>query len=113
MQIHSLDFDDFYDISYYLIGIHTTVEDYKLAYLLNKTLQIKLYKTNDLDFKNKNNNAKFSLFEYHNKKLDQKWFLIHNVNNQTIVTNQSELFAEQNIKSYLIPENKKVDDLLK
>ena len=38
MQIHSLGFDDFSEDEYSLIGIHTALEDFKLAYLLNKNL---------------------------------------------------------------------------
>ena len=38
MQIHALGFGDFCEDEYSLIGIHTALEDYKLAYLLNKNL---------------------------------------------------------------------------
>ena len=46
MQIHSLSLDVFEE-EYSLIGIHTTLEDYKLAYILNKRLGIKLGKCRD------------------------------------------------------------------
>ena len=38
MQIHSLGLDSLCEDEYSLIGIHTTLEDYKLAYLLNRIL---------------------------------------------------------------------------
>ena len=38
MQVYSLDIDDFNEDNYTLIGIHTALEDFKLAYLLNKNL---------------------------------------------------------------------------
>ena len=38
MQIHSLEFEDFYEDNYTLIAIHTSLEDFKLAYLLNRSL---------------------------------------------------------------------------
>ena len=38
MQIHSLGLEDFYEDNYTLIGIHTALEDFKLAYLLNNNL---------------------------------------------------------------------------
>ena len=41
MQIHALDFNISFEEEYTLIGIHTALEDYKLAYLLNKNLQRK------------------------------------------------------------------------
>ena len=40
MQVYSLDIDDFNEDNYTLIGIHTALEDFKLAYLLNKNLDI-------------------------------------------------------------------------
>ena len=39
MQIHSLEINDFSDDNYTLIGIHSTLEEYKLAYLLNQKLK--------------------------------------------------------------------------
>ena len=39
MQIHALGLGDFCEEEYSLIGIHTALEDYKLAYLLNKNLK--------------------------------------------------------------------------
>ena len=47
MQIHSLGFNDFYEDDFSLIGIHTTLEDYKLAYLLNKNLKINFIKSKE------------------------------------------------------------------
>ena len=44
MQIHSLSHDSYFEDEYSLIGIHTTLEDYKLAYLLNKNLSTNFYK---------------------------------------------------------------------
>ena len=39
MQVHSFDIEDFCEDNYTLIGIHTALEDVKLAYLLNKHLK--------------------------------------------------------------------------
>ena len=48
MQLLTFDLED----DYLLIGIHSTEEDYRLAYLLNKHLQLKLArKPQDLDYK--------------------------------------------------------------
>ena len=41
MQVHSLVLDDFYKEEHSLIGVHTALEDYKLAYSLNQQLKIK------------------------------------------------------------------------
>ena len=40
MQVHSLDIEDFYEDNYTLIAIHTALEDFKLAYLLNNNLEL-------------------------------------------------------------------------
>ena len=51
MQVHSLDIEDFYEDNYTLIGIHTALEDFKLAYLLNSNLNTRFLKAHfNLDF---------------------------------------------------------------
>jgi hypothetical protein len=52
MALHKLLVDDFIDTTYSLMAIHCTLEDYRVAYLLNQYLQIKLKRNpQDLDFK--------------------------------------------------------------
>ena len=71
MQIHSLGFDDLYEEEYSLIGIHTTLEDFKLAYLLNKNISTSFHKLkNDLTIENQQIKASFSMFKYENPKYD-------------------------------------------
>ena len=51
MALHRLQVDDFYDESFKLLAIHCRLEDYRLAYLLNKNLNLNLKrKDEDLDF---------------------------------------------------------------
>ena len=79
MQIHSLELDDFSDDNYTLIGIHSTLDEYKLAYLLNQKLATRFSRAGyNLDFENKNNNASFSIYEFINTKFSHNWFLISN-----------------------------------
>lgn len=68
MAVHKLILDDiFEDVSCTLIAIHCAIEDYRLAYLLNKYLNITLSrKPKDLDF-NKGI-TKYALFEYEDQK---------------------------------------------
>ena len=115
MQIYSLEIDDFSDNNYTLIGIHSTLEDYKLAYLLNSTLKTSFKKASySLDFENKNNNASFSIYEFENRKLDTNWFLISNTyKNISKPEDTNGLFVESETTTYLIPEKKKVDFFLK
>lgn len=110
MQHLTFDLED----DYLLIGIHSTEEDYKLAYLINKHLNFKYtrYKEN-LDFHN--SNAEFPLFEYKNEKTLINYYLINNkflnVNNKQFTDG---LFGgNYSTTTFLIPEKKKVDYLLK
>ena len=114
MQIHSLDLEDFCEEEYSLIGIHTTLEDYKLAYLLNKQLKISFKKANfNLDFENKKNNASFSIFEYTNIKYDFELFLISNSIKEEKKSTLSGLPLFTETKTYLIPEKKNIDFFIK
>jgi len=114
MYIHSLDFDDFCEEEYYLIGIHTTLEDYKLAYLLNKQLKTNLTKeVYSLDFETEKKNASFSVFSYTNYTYDFDWFLISNSYKSERKIQLSQLLLSSEIKTYLIPEKKGVDFFIK
>ncbi len=114
MQIHSLELDDFSDDNYTLIGIHSTLDEYKLAYLLNQNLETRFTRANyNLDFENKNNNASFSIYEFINPKFSHNWFLISNQYTNHIEGVSLGLFQTNEITTYLIPEKKKVDYFLK
>jgi hypothetical protein len=112
MNMHSLELAD----DYSLIGIHTTEEDYRLAFLINKYLNTKFCKyKDDLDFKN--SIASFSIFEYINETNRLTNYLISNkfIGNEK-VTSETNLFSNEVSFSqtlYLISEKKKVDYFLK
>ena len=62
---------------YNLIGITSTLEDYRLTYLLNKNLEILLARqANNIDFKDKN--CSFKLFNYVCNITFSSWSLIAN-----------------------------------
>jgi hypothetical protein len=114
MQIHSLGLDDFCEEEYSLLGIHTALEDFKLAYLLNKSLGTSFYKSReDLNFENQRKKASFSIFNYASVKYDFDWFLIANSSKRENQTESNELLLTSETKTYLIPEKKKVDFFLK
>ena len=114
MQIHSLELNDFSDDNYTLIGIHSTLEEYKLAYLLNQKLNTRFVLANySLDFQNKNNNAIFSIYEFINTKFSQSWFLISNKYSNNLDEISTGLFQSNEITTYLIPEKRRVDFFLK
>lgn len=96
MAIKKLVLNDFLEEeSFSLIGIHCTIEDYRLAYLLNKTLDLKLSRqANDVD--NNNQQTTFSIFQWEDKAQFKTWNLVSNtckvVNNQ-IDNNLDSLFS--------------------
>ncbi|WP_111308873.1 IPExxxVDY family protein [Confluentibacter sediminis] len=118
MAVHRLILDDFFEeASYTLIAIHCTVEDYRLAYLLNDYLKIHLTrKPSDLDYNN--GKSTFSIFEWEDPKYLITWNLVHNVCKSELYqkANQHSLFdSEEKITKtfYLIPEYKRVNYFLK
>ncbi|PCH73299.1 MAG: hypothetical protein COB98_10845 [Flavobacteriaceae bacterium] len=99
---------------YALVGIHSSEEDYRLAFLFNQVLKASfvLSKTS-LDFKNKT--VQFPIFEWENEADYCCQYLIGN--KQITNTEQSDgydLFSGNiNTINYLIPEKKKIDFFLK
>lgn len=111
MQVYSLDIDDFNEDNYTLIGIHTALEDFKLAYLLNKNLDTHFSKaTYSLDFESK---ASFSVYNYINKEYDFEWYLISNSFTEERTNALDTIVLATETKTYLIPEKKKVDFFIK
>jgi hypothetical protein len=114
MQIHSLVLDGLCEEEYALIGIHTTLEDYKLAYLLNKNLRTGFYKAKEnVTFEELNKKSSFSLYNCGNNKYDFEWFLLANSSKIENQTASSSLLISSETKTYLIPEKKKVDFFIK
>ncbi|MFV0539987.1 MAG: IPExxxVDY family protein [Aestuariibaculum sp.] len=119
MAVHKLKLDDFMDESpYSLIAIYCAVEDYRLAYLLNKYLRIKLSRkiTNSTL---KDTDPLFSVFEWKDTKTLTTWNLVSNTCKTELLQEnkdiQSLFSAQEKIITthYLIPEYKKANYLLK
>lgn len=111
-KIHSFDFE--YDHNYTLIGIHSTLEDFRIAYFLNKNLNTNLKRfKNDLDFPSKK--CSFSLFIYENVSTFTSWSLIANkyVFVNSVMSYDNNLFKEESKTSFLISEKKQVDYFIK
>jgi hypothetical protein len=120
MAIHKLDLGEFDEIDYHLIAIHTSLEDYKLAYFINQKLQINLgINKNEIQINIKEGETKFSRFSYQNIEKTISWNLIQNKNeviqhnNDNIQNLFSNITMEVSTKVYLLPEFKKVDYFLK
>ena len=114
MQVYALEMDDFCEEPYSLIGIHSTLEDYKLAYLMNRNLNTRFNKaTEDLEFKRDQKKASFSIYNYENTNDGFDLFLIANSYRRENQTVSNELLLTTETKTYLISEKKKVDFFLK
>jgi len=120
MAIHKLDLGEFDEIDYCLIAIHTSLEDYRLAYFINQKLHVNLNKSNkEIQITIKEGEAHFSRFHYYEKKKEISWDLIQNKNEviQQQKKESQDLFSnismEVATKVYMLPEFKKVDYFLK
>lgn len=102
-----------YEHDYNLIAINSTLDDYRLAFFLNKNLEIQLERqTNNLDFIDEN--CSFSLYNHDCNITFSSWSLVANkhifISKNTEKTN---LFTEETKISYLLNEKKGVDFFLK
>lgn len=114
MQIHALDFEDFSEEKYALIGIHTPLENYKIAYLLNQQFKINLKKESyTLDIQKKECIVSFDVYSYENTTYDFHWYLIENSCSQENTTIAHNALFSSETKNYLIPEKKNIDFFLK
>ena len=113
MPVYELGFNDFLSDEYSLLAIHTILEDYKLAYLLNKLLSHSFQKSDfNLD-KNSKNDVKTSYSIYEYSCIEYDFFLIKNAFKNNKITRGVSLFNENYFTDYLVPERKKVDFFLK
>ena len=120
MALRKLSLGAFDEIDYNLIAIHTSLEDYRLAYFLNQRLGINLSKSaNEIQISVKEGETNFSRFSYTVKETNIRWNLIQN-NSEVIYSQNGEklnLFfnvpMQMATKVFLLPEFKKVDYFLK
>lgn len=113
MALHKIQITDFSSIDYELIAIHTSIEDYRLAYFLNKELNIHLKKNNqNIEIKTIEGKSAFTHFFYDDEKTDVQWSLIEN---KTTIASEKKttLFENLDITVFLLPEYKKADFLIK
>lgn len=120
MAVHRLLIDDFVTIDYGLVAIHSSLEDHRLAYFINRELSILLEKSNhDIGVTINEGESCFSRFIFENPDDDSMWNLIQN--KAKVVSMQSNtstsLFEDTDMSLttsvFLMPELKKVDYVLK
>jgi len=120
MAVLKLHLDEFDEIDYDLIAIHSVMEDYRLAYFLNQKLPVVLSKSEEeIGVTVKEGEAFFLKFIFNDFKNDIVWSLIPN-KDEIVIKKKSvgqNLFLNTAVeiatKVYLLPELKKVDYFLK
>lgn len=120
MAIHRLLIDDFVTADYGLVAIHSSLEDYRLAYFINRQLELRLEKSPcDIGVKVREGESSFSRYTFEDPADDSLWNLIQNKNR--VISAQgntpASLFNDTGLSIstsvYLMPEFKKVDYVLK
>ncbi len=119
MPAHKLVLDEVFEEAYKLIAIHCSVEEYKLAFLLNKHLNLRLARSSkDIDFHIKGEHVLFALYKFEDQFKYCDYYLVSNISKAEDLStaNPNSLFGEKERtikKSYLLPEFKNVDFFLK
>lgn len=119
MQSHKLVLDEVAHQPFRLIAIHSHIEDFKLAFILNKNLHLRLSRTrNDVDLYQKSKRSLFTLYGFDDYVHYCKYYLVSNTSIEQSATSSgtNSLFDEQEMAihtTYLLPELKKVDFFLK
>lgn len=114
MQVHTLSYEDLQYNDYHLIGIHSAVEDYRLAYFINVHLKVNLHRSkSDIDLNSRAHEAYFTLYEYIDANNDENWQLVSNVYKTKLKNKTISLFSENETRLFLLPEKKKIDFILK
>ncbi len=120
MAVHKIYIEDFEEDDYHIIAIHTSLEDYRLAYFLNRDIEIQLHKSElDIQSKVKEGQTSFARFTYKDIEKVITWDLVQNKNVVLGTENNitTDLFSNSKNSfsslAYLLPEYKKVDFFLK
>ncbi|CAM3335357.1 IPExxxVDY family protein [Aequorivita lipolytica] len=120
MANHKLIFDEDFEEPYTLIAIHCSEEAYKLGYLINQHLKLKLKRSHtDLDFSTEGLLITFPLYDFEDVYKYTHFYLVANKCKSVNAVLQSsgglfaEMVSEKATVHYLLPEFKKVDYFLK
>ena len=120
MAVFKLHLDEFDEVDYELIAIHTSLEDFRLAYFLNQKLPIILSKNkNKIGVVTEEGEVLFSKFTFNTTSNDIRWSLVQNKNEiiSRKKSTEQNLFLNKEVeietKVFLLPELKKIDYFLK
>ena len=113
---HKLNLNQFSE-NYYLIAIHSDLDEFRLAFFLNDKLSIGLIRKNN-DIILHENKSNYSIYEYLDEAMFLKWIFFSNKSLVAEKTSNNELlnlFSQENIvqnKINLINQPKGVDYFL-
>ncbi len=120
MAVYKLNLEEFETEAFHLIAIHTTMEDSKLAFLINQKLDVLLKKNkNTIQITTKNGEAQFDGFCFYDAKKTIQWDLVQNqtslikMQKSTTTNLFSETITAFSTNVFLLPEHKKADYFLK
>ena len=111
MAIHKINSSDLEE-DYVLIAIHCNSEPYKLAFEINLKLKTKLEKS-VLDISFKGDHSVFELYKHLSETYNTRLYLISNKSKNNTDLKVQSLFDDLSISTFLVPELKKADFLLK
>ncbi|GGD21395.1 IPExxxVDY family protein [Flavobacterium orientale] len=119
MAVHKLVIDDFEEADFQLIAIHTTLEDYRLAYFINQNLPILLSRSKkEIQTSFQTIKTGFTRFVFEDPDNQIAWNLIENKKEIAISQKNKGQTLFENTEEftntlYLVPEYKKVDFFFK
>ncbi|WP_108804679.1 IPExxxVDY family protein [Aquimarina sp. Aq107] len=121
MAIQRLILDTLEDDDYDLIAIHSSLASYRLAFALNKYIDLRLFrKDQDIKFEYDAQSASFPLFQYHDHFQYNTYSLLGNKFKTKVKSDSApteglfaEAMEERYVTKHLIPELKNVDYFLK
>lgn len=119
MQAHKMLLDAVEEEGFKLIAIYSNVEEYRMAYLLNKNLKLGLKRERqDIDFNHQSIQALYARYNYKDPKNFRNFNLVANKfkGQPKKILSSGSLFVEEEVTPLevnLIPEYKKVNFFLK
>jgi len=120
MTNHKLILEDDFQDEFSLIAIHCSEESFKMAYMLNKNIPLRLVrKPLDVAFSDKGLEITFPIFEYEDERTYFLYNLVANKTKSLTVKGHSsgglfkDVASEKTITTYLLKEFKNVDYFLK
>lgn len=119
MQLHKTLLEDVEEDEFGLIALYGDIEEYKMAYLLNKYLKLQLKRERrDIDFNHRSVEAYYAHYSFKDFKNFRSYHLVANkfIGESKKILSSGSLFEEEEVRPLqvnLVPEYKKVDFFLK